>query len=57
MQNREIIALSSDYTKTKNALCGQNAEFLNVKPGGSTQSKAVLFKKYYKHASFNMRHI
>jgi len=33
---REIIAVCSDiYTKHTNALCGENVELLNVKPGGT----------------------
>jgi len=32
---REIIAVCSQiHTKHINTLCGQNVEFLNVKPGG-----------------------
>jgi hypothetical protein len=32
---REIIAVCSEiHTKHINTLCGQNAEFVNVKPGG-----------------------
>ena len=32
----EIIAVCSEiYTKHINALCGQNIELLNVKPGGT----------------------
>jgi len=33
---REIIAVCSQiHTKHINTLCGQNVEFLNVKPGGT----------------------
>ena len=33
---REIIAVCSEvHTKLINTLCGQNVEFVNVKPGGS----------------------
>jgi len=36
MLYREIIAVCSQiYTKHINTLCGQNAELLNVKPGGT----------------------
>ena len=36
MLYREIIAVCSEiHTKHINTLCGQNIEFLNVKPGGS----------------------
>jgi len=36
MLYREIIAVCSDiHTKHINTLCGQNVEFLNVKPGGT----------------------
>jgi hypothetical protein len=35
MLYREIIAVCSEiHTKHKNTLCGQNVEFVNVKPGG-----------------------
>ena len=35
MLYREIIAVCSEiHTKHINTLCGQKAEFLNVKPGG-----------------------
>jgi ribosomal silencing factor RsfS len=34
--NTEIITVcSQNHTKHINALCGQNAELLNVKPGGT----------------------
>jgi hypothetical protein len=36
MQYREIIAVCSEtHTEHINALCGQNIEFLNVKPAGT----------------------
>jgi hypothetical protein len=36
MLRREIIAVCSEiHTKHINTLCGQNVEFLNVKPGGT----------------------
>jgi len=36
MLYREIIAVCSQiHTKHINTLCGQNVEFLNVKPGGT----------------------
>jgi hypothetical protein len=36
MLYREIIAVCSEiHTKHINKLCGQNTEFLNVKPGGT----------------------
>ena len=35
MLYREIIAVCSQiHTKRTNTLCGQNAEFVKVKPGG-----------------------
>jgi hypothetical protein len=35
MLYREIIAVCSEiHTKHVNTLCGQNVEFVNVKPGG-----------------------
>jgi hypothetical protein len=36
MVYREIMAVCSEiHTKHINTLCGQNVEFLNVKPGGT----------------------
>jgi hypothetical protein len=36
MLYREIIAVCSEiHTKHINILCGQNVEFVNVKPGGT----------------------
>ena len=36
MLYREIIAVCSEiHTKQINILCGQNVEFVNVKPGGT----------------------
>jgi hypothetical protein len=36
MLYREIIAVCSEiHTEHINALCGQNVEFVNVKPGGT----------------------
>jgi hypothetical protein len=36
MLYREIIAICSEIrTKHLNILCGQNVEFVNVKPGGT----------------------
>jgi hypothetical protein len=36
MMHREIIAVCSDiHTKQINTLCGQNVEFLDVKPGST----------------------
>jgi hypothetical protein len=36
MLHREIIAVCSEiHTKHTNTLCGQNVEFVNVKPGGT----------------------
>jgi hypothetical protein len=36
MLYREIIAVCSEiHTKQINTLCGQNVEFVNVKPGGA----------------------
>jgi hypothetical protein len=44
---KEIIAICTEiYTKDiVNTLCGQNVEFLNVKPGG-TRSSHWAFKSY-----------
>jgi hypothetical protein len=43
MLYREIIAVCSEiHTKHINALCGQNVEFLNVKPGGTHSNHSAL---------------
>ena len=43
MLYREIIAVCSQiHTKHINTLCGQNAEFLHVKLGGSYSNQWVL---------------
>jgi hypothetical protein len=46
MLYREIIAICSEiHTKHINALCGQNVEIVNVKPGGT----------YSNHWALNFR--
>ena len=43
MPHREIVAVCSQiHTKHINTLCGQNVEFVNVKPGG-TSTVAIAF--------------
>ena len=43
MLYREIIAVCSEiHTKHKNTLCGQNVEFVNVKPGGTYSDHLAL---------------
>ena len=43
MLYREIIAVCSQiHTKYINALCGQNVEFVNVKPGGTYSNRWVI---------------
>ena len=43
MLHREIIAVCSQiHTKHINALCGQNVEFVNVKPGGKYSHRCGL---------------
>jgi hypothetical protein len=40
---REIIAVCSEiHTKHINTLCGQNVEFVNVKPGGTYSNRWAL---------------
>jgi hypothetical protein len=42
MLYREIIAVCSEiHTKHINTLCGQNVEFVNVKPGGTCSSHLI----------------
>jgi hypothetical protein len=55
MLYREIIAVCSEiHTKHINTLCGQNVEFVNVKPGGTysdhwalVQQKFSLYQRRY----------
>jgi hypothetical protein len=53
MLYREIIAVCSEiHTKHINTLCGQNVEFVNVKPGGTYSNHwalegAVLIDTYF----------
>jgi hypothetical protein len=43
MPYREIIAVCSEiHSKHINTLCGQNVEFLNVKPGGTYSNRWAL---------------
>jgi len=43
MLYREIIAVCSQiHTKHINALCGQNVELVNVKPGGKLRNHLAL---------------
>jgi len=43
MLYREIIAVCSEiHTKHINILCGQNAEFVNVRPGGKCSNHWAL---------------
>jgi hypothetical protein len=42
MAFREIIAIYSNHMKPVNALCGQNAELLIIKPGGTYRYHWVL---------------
>jgi hypothetical protein len=47
MLYREIIAVCSEiHTKHINTLCGQNKEFLNVKPGGAYSNGWALEGSY-----------
>jgi hypothetical protein len=42
----EIIAVCSQtHTKHTNTLCGQNAEFFNIKPGGTHSNHCALIIK------------
>jgi hypothetical protein len=45
MQYRKIIAVCSEiHIKHINALCGQNAKFLNVKPGGTYSNQRANYQ-------------
>jgi len=47
MLYRETIAVCSEiHTKHINTLCGQNVEFLNVKPGGTHSNRWALGFKF-----------
>ena len=47
MLYREIIAVCSQiHTKHINILCGQNVEFVNVKPGGTYSNHRALKDQY-----------
>jgi sulfite reductase beta subunit-like hemoprotein len=51
----EIIAVCSQiHTKHINTLCGQNAEFANVKPGG-TYSDHWVIKRYKPQGSQQLK--
>jgi hypothetical protein len=53
MLYREIIFVCSEiHTKHKNTLCGQKAEFVNVKRGG-TYSKHWALKGYSPYRAVN----
>jgi hypothetical protein len=53
----EIIAVCSQiHTKHINTVCGQNVEFVNVKPGG-TYSDHWALKCYVTHHSLSPRNI
>jgi hypothetical protein len=52
----EIIAVCSEiHTKHINTLCGQNVEFVNVKPGGTYSDQLALEgnSNSPRHAFFN----
>jgi hypothetical protein len=50
MLYREIIAVCSQiHTKHINAMCGQNLEFVNVKPGGKYSHHCGLEGLYSFH--------
>ena len=49
MPYREIVAVCAEiHTKHINALCEQNVEFVNVKPGG-TYSDHLVLEGYFSH--------
>jgi hypothetical protein len=60
MLYREIIAVCSEiHTKHTNTLCGQNVEFVNVKPGGTYSNHwaaAGQHQSQHKHATSLFKH-
>ena len=47
MLYKEIIAVCSQiHTKHINTLCGQNADFVKVKPGGTSSNNRALTDQY-----------
>jgi hypothetical protein len=57
MLYREIIAVCSEsHTKHVNTLCGQNVEFVNVKPGGTYSSHWAL-EGYYICLMWRVRNV
>ena len=56
MQYREIIAICSEiHTKHVNTLCGQNVEFVNVKPGGTYSDHCN--QRFSPYCTVNMLHL
>jgi hypothetical protein len=54
MLYREIIAVCSEiHTKHINTLCGQNVEFVNVKPGGTYSNHWALKGSYFGNISYS----
>jgi len=50
MLHSEIIAVCSEiHTKQINTLCGQNVEFVDVKPGGTYSNHCALEGYMKKH--------
>jgi hypothetical protein len=57
MLYKEIIAVCSEiHTKHTNTLCGQNVEFMNVKPGG-TYSNQWALKGYSLYRAVNIHRL
>jgi hypothetical protein len=59
MLYREIIAVCSEiHTKHINTLCGQNVEFVNVKPGGTWSDRWALevWHSFAENQSAHCRH-
>jgi hypothetical protein len=52
----EIIAVCSEiHTKHINTLCGQNVEFVYVKPGGTYSNHCAIYTWLHKCITFAVR--
>jgi hypothetical protein len=52
MLYREIITVCSEITQYINTLCGQNVEFVNIKPGGTCYNHYNYRSSPYRAVNF-----